>query len=1024
MNKPAAIIALEKEIGVTLKEVEFKTLKSELDESEIKFDIDETIPNFSEKYSYMLDEKGNVVGSYMLDEKGNVVGLNLNEYRLVSIPNLENFRYLRTLFLSSNQLTKIENLSELEQLQMLKLYSNRLTKIENLSELKQLQWLDLHNNQLSKIENLSELKQLQSLELSYNQLSKIENLSELKQLQWLGLTSTQLTKIENLSELKQLKGLDLSHNQLTKIESLSELTQLELLYLSDNQLTDEENIESNTIVALPNLKDLHLYNNPLHLPDKSLLGKIWWDNCPPALRNYSEELHLYNKPLPLPYKSLLGYYQWTNCLPELRAYFEAKRKSGEVELCEAKIILLGNGGAGKTSLRKRWVEKLAALPKLDSTDKFEIAIGEFSLEKEQIETIENEAIAINEIPAQAQEQANEQPSRHQLTARIWDFSGQQIDHQIHHFFLTADAYYILLHDNRREGTNFGYWFHLIRLMCEKAKTRICAQQPVSVILNNNTIQNANAKAEFNEDSFAGIFPELAINSYNTDLQKSSYADLYENLFFPLQERILSLLGGKKSYPKSWIQVREELAKEKSPYISKREYNKICEKFGIDKSEGQSVLLAYLNRIGELIHFPAHKINQTIFLDPEWVANALYTALRSKKISEGNGFFTKKTLFSIWEKADITADDAEHLLSLMGDDGFLICYPVNEQKELYGYPQKLRSEDKIYSPTKYAEHKEDKNVLFAEIEQEKANLPIALRIQLDLNEYANLSELLKQVFKDAFSRLAVSFYKQFKINEFGQELVWNTGMILERNNDKAFLDLRNTNQLWIHSNSAFYLNEIVNKWKEIRANYFAQILKDSIVKMEIPCTCEKYIENPCFIKYEKVIEQYKKGKKIRCKREDDEQDDQDAAMFLNRWSLTARDREILLNLEGKFQKLHNTIEQHYEAISDKLVDNKEVLGEHHAYVKEFFETLAEEMVKNEVKAKAKVEIEEGFARLSEIQQYSFFDKYVEDSALPPKLKEVYRSAKNNGLPWLRKEIGIGAVIDIGKGNIVEMVKAIF
>ena len=938
MNKPQAIIALEKEIGEELSEIPI---------AEMKWENRNT---------------------YSFNEKGEVLALDLSNNRMTEIPDLRDFHALEYLCLYSNKISKIENLEHLANLKNLELTGNKISKIENLKHLTQLQKLNLSFNLINKIENVGYLTQLQNLNLSVNEISKIENVGHLTQLQELNLSVNEISKIENIEHLSNLQKLWLNSNEISKIENLEHLTQLNSLMLSSNQISSESDVE----ILIENLVQL-------------------------------EYLSLNNNPIPLDNIYLLEYY---DCLPKLRSYFEEKRKSGEVELCEMKVILLGNGGAGKTSFRRRWAEKMPDLPPLDSTDKFEIVVADFPLVKDSRDT-------------QTSETDNQATAKDCLTARIWDFSGQQIDHQIHHFFLTADAYYILLHDNRKEGTNFGYWFYLIRLMCEKTQQRECVQQPISIILNNNTIDNPNAKAEFNEKSYFEHFPELHINAYTTDLKKSSYDDLYENLFFPIQERALTLLGGKKSYPKSWIQVRDALAETKDNYLSKREYNKICERFGITKSEGQAVLLAYLNRVGALIHFPAHKLNQTLFLNPEWVANALYTALRSEEISKGNGFFSKTTLFEIWQKGGLSPDDCEHLLPLMGDEGFLICYPVDNQGDKYGYPQKLRTENKVYPLSEKSNFEEDKEVLFANLAEEKKDLPIALRIQLDLNAYASLSELLKQVFKDAFSRLAVSFHKQFKINEFGQQLVWNTGMILEKRHEKAFIELRNTNQLWIYTNSAFYLTTLIEKWSEIREAYFKQILPETIISREIPCTCE--VVNPCFMDFEEVKEAHHYKDMLTCKKSRKErQPQQDAARFLHRWKLLPVEREMLFKMDlhiRKLDSLSQKIESQYDKILDTLADNQIDLGEHYGYVREAFSILAEQLAKDEEKTRAKVELEEKLASITdEIQQFDFLDNYVKNSDLLDSEKQAYfylKNIKNNALSWIGKELIIGAIADKGK-----------
>jgi internalin A len=136
-------------------------------------------------------------------------------------------------------------------------------------------------------------------------------IAELKNLTVLYLSRNQLTSLPTeIAELKNLTVLYLFHNQLTSLPTeIVELKNLTVLYLSRNQLTSLPT----EIVELKNLTTLGLSGNPLEFPPMDIANRGI-----EAIRSY--------------FKSVEG---------ERRA------------LNEVKVLLVGDGGAGKTSLVKQ-----------------------------------------------------------------------------------------------------------------------------------------------------------------------------------------------------------------------------------------------------------------------------------------------------------------------------------------------------------------------------------------------------------------------------------------------------------------------------------------------------------------------------------------------------------------------------------------------------------------------------------------------------------------------------------------------
>src|SRR4029077_11696278 len=115
------------------------------------------------------------------------------------------------------------------------------------------------------------------------------------------------------------------------------------------------------------------------------------------------------------------------------AYYFAQR-SGSKPLNEGKLILVGRGGVGKTSLVKT------------------LMTGQFKPGEEPTQGIK---ISDWHCPLSPSER---------VTLHIWDFGGQEMMHATHQFFLTARALYILVLEGRGGGCDeeADYWLRLIR----------------------------------------------------------------------------------------------------------------------------------------------------------------------------------------------------------------------------------------------------------------------------------------------------------------------------------------------------------------------------------------------------------------------------------------------------------------------------------------------------------------------------------------------------------------------------------
>ncbi|MFZ4557321.1 MAG: leucine-rich repeat domain-containing protein, partial [Pseudanabaena sp.] len=176
-----------------------------------------------------------------------------------------------------------------------------------------------------------------SLDLSERGVKRIPSeIAQIVNLESLNLGNNQIRVIpDEIAHLANLKELYLHNNQINIIpDAVTLLSNLQILYLSNNQI----HIIPDTINQLSNLQSLFLSINEIHsIPDSlSRLTKL-------------KVLDLQSNNLPIPIEILNNYNN-------PKAIFDFWLEQPRQPLNEAKVILVGQGTVGKTSLVKRLLD--------------------------------------------------------------------------------------------------------------------------------------------------------------------------------------------------------------------------------------------------------------------------------------------------------------------------------------------------------------------------------------------------------------------------------------------------------------------------------------------------------------------------------------------------------------------------------------------------------------------------------------------------------------------------------------------
>lgn len=570
---------------------------------------------------------------------------------------------LQELDVSNTEVSDLSPLSGLTNLQQLYIWKTSVNNLSPLSNLANLQVIDVSETQVTNLSPLSCLANLQIFDVRNSPVNDLTPLSNLKNLQHLGVLNTPVTDLSPLSRLENLQQLDASSTQLTDLSPLSDLANLQMLYVRNTQVTD-----LSPLAGLANIQELDISNTLVNdLSPLSGLAKLKRLNVSKTqVIDLSPLLELIKHNLPVGWSLDTGlgdgiYVEdcpLTNPPVEIVKqgnaailnYFHEKAIQGTDHLYEAKMLLIGEGGAGKTSLLRRLYQREKPLPTENETTKgIDIYRHEFKLDNGR-----------------------------NFRLNVWDFGGQEIYHATHQFFLTKRSLYVLLDDTRKDyktvhDVGFKYWLEVVDILGDHSPVLIFQNEKGG---RSKTIDESGIKAKFNNVK----------DFYRGNLEQPDAADgLRKAVEFYAQN--LPHIG--EELPALWVSIRadiEQQAKDK-PFISQNDYFDIYAKhleFDRDKALHLS---RYLHDLGVFLHFQDEPLlARTVILQNTWATEAVFKMLDDEIVKGNLGHFDITDCQRVWQDS-VYAEMHPELLALM--QKFELCYRLPDtQVDTWLAPQLL------------------------------------------------------------------------------------------------------------------------------------------------------------------------------------------------------------------------------------------------------------------------------------------------------------------------------------------------
>jgi internalin A len=538
-----------------------------------------------------------------------------SDHRLTDIAGLSRCSALEVLNLDGHALDDLEFLQPLGNLHSLNVSRNRLTDVAAIARLPNLRSLDVSYNEITSLAPLGGNATLTHLVVSHNPVANAGALLALSQLEDLEVANCGLTSLAFAKRMPSLVSLDASHNSITTIEPLCELSHLTKVNLAMNSVAA---LSSSIVDGLRSLESLMLDGNPIEGIDRELFSRSGQDT---TFRSGQETI-----------KALRHYY---------RALSEGSVKHNQV-----KLLLVGNGRVGKTSIVSRLID--------NQFDENQPSTHGIQLRRWPIE-------------GAAAAKLDGRP----LDVTVWDFGGQDIYHATHRLFMRTRALFLLVWDKKTEADAFSldeygeryenfplaYWIDYIKSLSGSQV----------LVIQNKVDSWQDKQHSYGLELQQGYPPPGGIVDYLYVSARKPDGNGFPALTDSIKQLFETSTEIGRDLPTAWVEVRNTLAAIEQRYLEFDEFARICRKSGLLPGEDES-LARFLHETGTVFYRP-ERFAKRLVLDQKWAIDAVYAifdrrgaAYRDLRAAARNGLTLDVLQSKVWRQFSI--DEHQLLLEFM------------------------------------------------------------------------------------------------------------------------------------------------------------------------------------------------------------------------------------------------------------------------------------------------------------------------------------------------------------------------
>ncbi|GAM20898.1 hypothetical protein SAMD00019534_040730 [Acytostelium subglobosum LB1] len=475
---------------------------------------------------------------------------------------------------------------------------------------------------------------LQKLVLTHHNIRTLsEDIGKLQMLQVLILDNNRLVGLPSaIGSLVNLKRLEADNNHLVSLCPLERLTKLEVLSLNNNKLTQLPT----AISSLLSLKTLNIKQNPIITPPTSVISK--------GLKDI--------------------------------VLFLRELETGERPCLRSKLIVVGNTGAGKSSV----IQSIRGKKKKSSSGS--------SMEGIEIDQHEFDAVL-----------DEEDRKRKTFTVSTWDIARKEVYFATNQLFVSERSVYVLVFDLSGGDTLavIEYWLHSI--------TSVAPNSPIVLVGTHidyfEDINKVNGILESISRSFQKQFTKIqaiisvsCTTGYDVDRLRQLIEDIVKS------QPIL-----RTKIPSSFFTFEEALLEAKKkripPIMNWQEYINLANICNLKDSVKIQRATEFLHNIGSIMYFndPNSTVGKMVILDHQWIINCLTSLITARSIALKNGIIRQSHLAGIWKAPNYPEHLHSSLLDIM--HAFEISFPLPASHHLLS-----KEELGITSSAKDTSHSEE------------------------------------------------------------------------------------------------------------------------------------------------------------------------------------------------------------------------------------------------------------------------------------------------------------------------------
>ncbi len=349
--------------------------------------------------------------------------------------------------------------------------------------------------------------------------------------------------------------------------------------------------------------------------DKGIANKL--TDLPPSLAQleHLEYLDLNDNPLNPALQSA-----YDAGLDAVKAYLRSLENAEP--LYEAKLVLVGEGNVGKTTLLKALKgQKGKKAPKKDETTTHGVEIDIHGLL----------------LPHPTKKKVK-------IQLNAWDFGGQDVYRVTHQFFFSRRSLYLLVWEPRR-GVQAGQvedWLNMIRL-------RVGNEARVLIV--STHCKTGERIARIDKPVLQQQYSEMIVGFYEVDSlvpdegtgEMVGIAELKK----VIAEQASHLEQMGMGFNRNWKSARDELIAHAEPRVSYAAFAEICARHGLSAIDAET-LAHLMHDLGYIVHYSDdERLRDDVVLQPQWLTKAIGFVLEDRVTQDCEGILPDGRLSQVW-----------------------------------------------------------------------------------------------------------------------------------------------------------------------------------------------------------------------------------------------------------------------------------------------------------------------------------------------------------------------------------------